>query len=927
MLPLEREVRKKIDEQLVQAGWFVQDFKDANSQASKGVAIREFPLRGGFADYLLVVNGEAAGVLEVKRGGTLSGVREQSSFYQSAQPRQAASSVRFVRSPLPFSYETNGAEIYFTNGLEPDARSREVFYFHRPEAFEQWLKLAPPNTPNELNDLLRSRVRRLPPLHSFGLRPCQYEAITALEQSFAANRQRALIQMATGSGKTFMSISEIYRLLRHGGAKHILFLVDRINLGFQALNEFQQYPSPEGNRRFTDLYNVQLLISNQLDPAAEVSITTIQRLYSILRGTDEPEQPEDQSLFSSEDDESDPAVEVQYHPALPIEYFDVIFIDECHRSIYNKWRQVLKYFDAFQVGLSATPEQRAFGYFERNLVSEYSYERSVADGVNVDYQLYRIGTDITENGSRVEKGTVLARRNKLTRGTRYEALQDDLVYDGQQVDRDVVAVDQIRTVLTAYRDSLPQLFPGRTVVPKTVIFAKDDNHAEDIVRIVRKVFDKGDNFAKKITYNVDKAKPEELINEFRITYNPRIVVSVDMISTGTDIKPLEVLLFMRRIKSRTFFEQMKGRGCRIIQPEQLRAVTPDAHEKAYFVLVDAVGLTRNLRQDNPPLERRERLPLDKLMEQVANGVYGEENLVSLAGRLGKLAQRMSSEDNARLLALCGKDIRALAQGLVDALDADVQARLTQQLNGSDDTPDERALEEAGLQLAQQACAPFKDAQVRELLLRAKAHVEQIIDDVSLDHVTIAEFDEQQALQTISSFRVFMEQHEEQIRQFELSYSSRSSRQLADIANRLEEELPINLATNHVWQAYRVLNGAYVNGDSTRAATDIYALLRYNMQIDENKNALLESLASSASRNFDAWLQEQEQQRQQPFSAEQRDWLAKIRDRIAIDFYFERDDFQRYPFDRDGGLVTAEKLFGGAQALDAILRSLNERLIA
>jgi type I restriction enzyme R subunit len=463
-----------------------------------------------------------------------------------------------VDLPPPFAYETTGIETFFRDMRDPDTRSRRVFSFHRPETLLEWL-----SQPDTLRSRLRN-VAEISPLTEKGLRNCQVEAIRNLEKSFAASRPRALIQMGTGSGKTYTAVSFIYRLIKFANAKRVLFLVDRSNLGRQTKKEFEQYITPDDGRKFTELYNVQRMMSNTLDPVNRVVITTIQRLYSMLSGeTEFNEENEEISLFNVSPKEQKPK-EVSYNPKLPIETFDFIITDECHRSIYHLWRQVLEYFDAFIIGLTATPSKQTLGFFRNNLVMEYGHERAVADGVNVGYEVYRIKTEITEKGSRVEAGNWIDKRNRNTRKVRWEQLDEDLEYKPTQLDRDVIAKDQIRTIIKTFRDRLfTDIFPGRKEIPKTLVFAKDDSHAEDIVEIVREEFGKGNEFCKKITYRTTGEKPEDLIASFRNSYNPRIAVTVDMISTGTDIKPLECLLFMRDVKSRLYFEQMKGRGTRM----------------------------------------------------------------------------------------------------------------------------------------------------------------------------------------------------------------------------------------------------------------------------------------------------------------------------------------------------------------------------
>src|SRR5579884_3175306 len=412
----EQRARRKIDAMLAQAGWLVQDRAQANIAAGRGVAIREFPLKpgNGFADYMLYVDGAAAGVIEAKKEGVaLTGVELQSNKYSTGLPDDLPA----PRRPLPFCYQSTGAETRFTNLLEPDARSRGVFAFHRPATLADWLckeTQSPGST-------VKARIRRMPELLTQALWPAQIRAIQGLEASLADGRPRSLIQMATGSGKTFTACNFIYRLIKFAGARRVLFLVDRKTLGRQTLNEFQQFVTPDDGRKFTELYNAQLLSSNKIDLVSKVCITTIQRLYSMLVGRDVDEEQDERSAATWADLTRLPEP-IEYNPAIPIETFDFIVTDECHRSIYNLWRQVLEYFDAFLIGLTATPSRQTLGFFNRNLVMEYPRERAVVDGVNVDGQVYRIRTAITEQGSVVEAGYVVDKRDKVTRAVLWERL-------------------------------------------------------------------------------------------------------------------------------------------------------------------------------------------------------------------------------------------------------------------------------------------------------------------------------------------------------------------------------------------------------------------------------------------------------------------------------------------------------------------------
>ena len=555
--------------------------------AALGVAVREYPLRADQrADYLLFINGTAVGIIEAKpEGTTLSGALQQAERYRASLPDNLRSLAGF-----PFSYASTGVETYFRDIRDPNSRSRPIFTFHTPETLSHQATVS---------RTLRERIKDdLSPLERGYLRDCQFEAITNLEESLKEARPRALIQMATGSGKTYAAVSAVYRLIRSAGIKRVLFLVDRRNLGRQALREFQAYLPPDDNSRFTELYNVQHLTSNTIDRGSQVCITTLQRLYSMLKG--DPDYETEKEEFSDFENGEEQTPEVIYNPAIPIDTFDVIIVDECHRSIYGRWRQVLEYFDAFIVGLTATPYNQTLGFFDRNLVSEYRHEQAVEDNVNVGYYVYRIQTEITQSGSTLEAGSYVARRERQSRRLNWDELDADVEYTETQLDRDVVAIDQIRTVIQIFKENLfTELFPHRRVVPKTLIFAKDDSHAEDIVHIVREVFARGDEFCQKITYQSDR--PEELIARFRNDPVFRIAVSVDMISTGTDIKPLECLIFMRAVRSSGYFEQMKGRGVRTINTDDLRAVTGDATAKTHFIIVDAVGVCDSLKTDSQPL--------------------------------------------------------------------------------------------------------------------------------------------------------------------------------------------------------------------------------------------------------------------------------------------------------------------------------------
>ena len=744
----------------------------------------------------------------------------------------------------------------------------------------------------------------------------------------AQDRPRALIQMATGSGKTFTAINFIYRLIKFGGAKRVLFLVDRGNLGDQTLKEFQQYVSPYNNFKFTEEFIVQRLASNTLDTTARVCISTIQRMYSMLKGRELSDEDEEASVSGLERlfKKPDP---LDYNPSIPIETFDIIVTDECHRSIYNLWAQVLEYFDAHLIGLTATPNKQTFGFFNQNLVMEYNHEQAVADGVNVNYDVYRIRTAITQTGSTVEAGYSVQLMNRETRTKRWERLDDDFAYDPDQLDRDVVAPDQIRTIVKAFRDKLfTEIFPGRTEVPKTLIFAKDDAHAENIVEILREEFGKGNEFAQKITYRTTGVSPKDLIKSFRNSYHPRIAVTVDMIATGTDIKPVEIVVFMRAVKSRTFFEQMKGRGVRVIKPDDLKAVTPDATTKDHFVIVDIVGVCEQDKTDARPMEKKPDVAFEKLLQAVALGNTEEDVLTSIAGRLARMEHRITKADEQAIRkASGGFSLKDLSRSLVEAVNPDRQEeRATQQFGTS--KPTEQQIQQVATKLIQTAAKPFHDPKFRELLVEIKKKNELTIDHVSLDQVIEAGFSAgalARARTIVQSFEQFITQHKDEITALQVLYSKPYKQRLKfedikDLANAIEKP-PYLWNESQLWQAYAALEKSKVKGASgKRILTDLISLVRFATH-QENE---LVPFPEKVNANFNAWLGEQEG-RGRKFTDEQRQWLSMIRDHIAANMGVESDDFEYAPFSQAGGLGKAYRLF--PDGLQTIIESLNMALVA
>jgi type I restriction enzyme, R subunit len=916
----EARARVRIDEVLERAGWVIQDRDGLNLHAGRGVAVREFLMHGNEeADYLLFVDQQALGVLEAKReGATLTGAEPQSAGYAAGLPDHVPAPIR----PLPFRYESTGVETRFTNQLDPQPRSREVYAVHRPETLAEWLREANdhPDAPT-----LRARLASMPDIDPTGLWRPQQRAIAGLEEKLAEDRPRTLIQMATGSGKTYTAAMASWRLIKHAKARRILFLVDRKNLGIQTEGEYERFRVPGDNRKFTELYNVQRLTSRSVSAQSKVVISTIQRLYSVLRG---------EEAFDDELDELSPdeviagPVDVAYNPSLPPEAFDLIIVDECHRSIYGQWSQVLDYFDAHIIGLTATPSKQTLGFFNQNVAFTYSHEEAVADRVNVDFDVYRIRTEITEQGSKLDQGTWTAFRDRSTRKKRWEELDDELAYDAAALDRNVVAEDQIRTIIRHFNEVYgTELFPGRATVPKTLIFAKDDSHADDIVRIVREEFGKGNDFAVKITYRTSGKKPEELLQEFRTSTMPRIAVTVDMIATGTDVKPLECLIFMRAIRSRNFFEQMKGRGVRVVTDDALKAVSPGATAKTRFVLVDAVGVTEIDMGEARPLERRKTVPLKTLFEQVAAGSRDPDVVASIASRLTRLDRQLTKPDRAELADLAdGTDLSAIASSLVRAVDIDAAAAEATSRFGEDATFEQ--VEQVRKELVDQALLPLaSNPKLRTRILEVRSSYEQVLDTVSTDQVVEAGFSvdaTERAKKVVTDWEAFIADNRDELTALEILYSKPAGKRLTyaevrELANAISRP-PRAWTPEHIWEAYETLERSRVRGHGGRVLTDLVALVRFALEQDNE----LVPWTETVNERFAGWMNAATRSGR-TFDPVQQQWLHLIRDHIAGSLNVTPQDLLETPFSQHGGLAKARQLFG--DDLEPLLGELSEALTA
>lgn len=911
----EEKARIQIDKQLIEAGYVVQDMKDINLYASKGVIVREYPTSTGEVDYLIFINQQPVGIIEAKeenKGEKLINVEKQTNRYKNSTFKHFSKDVN-----IRFVYEATGELTRFTDYEDVNYRSRTVFHFHRPEELERLLKE---------NSTLRNRLKAFPKLVETGFRKCQINAINNLEKSFGENKPRALIQMATGAGKTYTAITAIYRLLKYCGAKRILFLVDTKNLGKQAMDEFTAYKPSDDNRTFVELYPVQHLKSSFIAESTNVCISTIQRMYSILRGEELDESLEEKPM-------TDSAIpkEVVYNAKYPVEYFDFIIIDECHRSIYNVWQQVLDYFDAFQIGLTATPDKRTFGYFNQNVVSEYTREQAIIDGVNVGEDEYIIETEISKKGASISKAKrVIQKRERLTRKQRWESMDEDIVYTANQLDHDVVNPSTIRSIIKAFKNAVETVvYPDRKELPKTLIFAKSDSHANDIIDIVREEFGEGNEFCRKITYRID-GNPNDEINAFRNDYKFRVAVTVDMIATGTDIKPLECLLFMRDVRSKNYYEQMKGRGTRVVDLEEFRKVSPSAKtNKDHFVIFDAVGVTKSAKSEGRTLERQPSVSFEKILTRIAVGNTDEDTLTTAAGRLSRLDRIFTAKEHKEFESLTGGiPMKAIVNNILNCFDNDYLEEKTTQTHNST-TVNEQQVKEVQENEIRNAVRPLADPKVRDFILKTKASHEQVIDTFNIDTITYSGWSEtyaEEALKTIQSFHDFIEANKDEIEALSIIYHQqyrhrkltyKMIRELHDIMCKP----PHNFTVTKMWHCYYQRDNEKVIQSEINELIDIISVIKYELgQIDS-----LTSFETRVKKNFQDWTFRRNSTQGYLFNEEQMKWLHMIRDHIITSMSIDTEDFEYAPFDINGGLGKYYQVFG-TEYLN-IIQELNVALAA
>ena len=888
----EEKARQKIDQWFADAGWEVIN-RDEYEPTSTAVAIREGLLKDNLeADYFLFINGKAVGVLEAKREETdafSSKVCEQAALYARSVPNI----YQTYQKPLPFIFTSNGKELYFCDFREQDHYFKQIMTIPTPHELVKKLGI---------NDYFAG----LPALRKKGLRDCQYGAITELEKSFRSGQKRALMVLATGAGKTYTACLAAYRMLSYTPMRRVLFLVDRNNLGKQAEGEFGTFRLTENGEAFNTIFTVNRLRSSSIPSDSNVIISTIQRLFSFLKG-DAIEDCED-------DDENEPVEEVTLpnNPNLPHDYFDMIIIDECHRSIYGNWRKVLEYFDTARlVGLTATPIPETMAFFNNNRIVNYTLEKSIVDGVNVDCRVYRIKTQVTETGGAILEGEKFKEETRYTGEVKTVSSKETKTYTNKELNRSIINPAQIKLILSTYRDVVyeelfndPQREPNMGYLPKTLIFALNEAHATNIVQIAKEVFGRTDDrFVQKITYSAGDSN--ELIRQFRNDKDFRIAVTCTLVATGTDVKPLEVVMFMRDVESLPLYIQMKGRGVRTIGDDQLRNVTPNAFSKDCFYLVDAVGVTEH--EKTIPTANDESttkiITLKELLERISHGYISDEYLKRLAATLARIFNKANDSQRKEFARLSHDDMKELSARIYDALEKGTLPPFV--------CTEKPNLERKGLV---SPLANHADAR-RYLLILAAGFVNTLMPGE--DTLISKGFSIEEAKCTTEVFEEFCRENADEIEALRIIYNNEGEPITYSMLKDLEHKL--KMANNHfvpkqIWNSYAILSPSKVKRSTTKeesdALTNIIQLVRFAFrQIDR-----LESVVTTSKQYFNLWLG----QNQREITDKQREVISRIVDYIASNGACTVRDIREDDATHAAQMIQA---FGGMQKADEALRSL------
>lgn len=883
---LEWQTRKvRVNAALAALGWTVAPYSASRSYSKH--AVEEFPTESGPADYALVVNDRVLGIIEAKK---LS-IGPQNILTQAQRYSRgvAESQFNFDGFRVPFLYSTNGEVIWFHDVRHNLNTSRKIADFHTPDALEEMLG----------RDFHAACQWFATPNNHSRLRPYQIAANAAVEAAIAQRKRQMLVAMATGTGKTFTTVNQVYRLMKSGVARRVLFLVDRKALAAQAVRSFASF-EPEPGLKFDKIYEVYSQRLEQdddgerFDPKllpkaylrtpkvghAFVYVCTIQRMAINLFGRNAVSVLADEAL-----DEDDDQLEI------PIHAFDAIIGDECHRGYttaeLSVWRNTLDHFDAIKIGLTATPAAHTKAYFN-DVVFRYTYEQAVRDGFLVDFDAVTIRSEVRMNGIFLKEGESVGMVDPQTGAEQMDLLEDQRQFETTEIEEKVTSPESNKLIIEELKKHALEHEQRYGRFPKTLIFAANDiphiSHADHLVKTCREIFGRGESFVQKITGRVDQ--PLKRIREFRNRPAPGIVVTVDMLSTGVDIPDLEYIVFLRQVKSRILFEQMLGRGTR--KGEKF----PDKSHFTVFDCFDGTLLSyfKNASAMTTEPPEKPTRTIIQIIEDVWQNHDRNYNIRLLVKRLQRIDKEMSGAAREMFAAhIPNGDLATYARELPAKLAADFTGTMKLLRNP------------AFQELLMNYPRPPRTFTVAYETQDTVSSAVLIRDGVGNEH---------KPEDYLEAFARFVKDNPAHIQAIQILLNRPQewgTQALTELRRKLTATKE-RFTVENLQKAHAVCY--------QKALADIISMVKHAAKDQE-------PLLTASERVEKAFVKIAAGQN---FTDEQRQWLDRIRAHLIENLSVDREDFEDVPiFAREGGWQKADRAFGGK--LLELVKKLNREIAA
>lgn len=853
-------------------------------------AVEEYPTANGPADYALFVKGKLLGIIEAKKVKVgPQNVLEQAKRYSKGA---FGGPGNWGGYRVPFLYATNGEIIWFIDIRNEKNISRKITNFHTSYALEEFFN----DNKSDGYEWLKDN-----PIEIERLRYFQKEAIAATEAAIIRGKRAMLLAMATGTGKTFTTVAQIYHLLESKTARRILFLVDRRALAAQAVREFASFNTPKGNK-FNQEYEVysqrfrredfddekpfdpKVLPSSYLtSPQAThtfVYVSTIQRMTINLFGWE--------NAFSQ--DRSGPDYEEDTEKMdIPIHAFDVIIADECHRGYTAKetaiWRRVLEYFDAIKIGLTATPASHSLSLF-KEVIYRYTTEQAIQDGYLVDYEAVKIKSDVRMSGIFLREGDSVGIIDTTTGEETYDELEDEREFPTEDIEKKITAPESNRKIIKEIAKHAYKHKEKTRRFPKILIFAVNDlphtSHADQLVKICREEFGQGDDFVQKITGSPSVDRPLQKIREFRNRPNPKIAVTVDMLTTGVDIPSLEFIVFLRPVKSRILWVQMLGRGTRLC---------PEIN-KGHFTMFDCFDGTlieyfKNTTDFKVEPPQKEPISLQQVIENIYQNIDRNYYTKVLVKRLRRIERNMSGEAREKFA-------NYIPDGDIGKFASDFPEKIRNDFTNTMNL--------------------LRDKDFQDLLLnypRAKSPFlvgYEVEDDVSSEVMIHVGSEYQKPEDYLDAFARFVRENPEQIEAIQILLE-RPKEWRTDVLNELRKKLARNkFPEKELQKAHKLVHD--------KALADIISMVKH-AAIEEEPIYTAEERVDRAIKIVMAG---------KSFDEEQIKWLGLIREHLIKNLTIELEDFEYVPiFERHGGKGKAEKVF--KDELESLITEINYAIAA